>query len=707
MKWPCQLLALCAFAIVLVGLVPTAIASDTIRTERTTTQLAPETTGFVPGETLWFAVHQDIVYPWHVFWINPGDAGLPLALEWSLPDGFEVGDIIHPAPERIPVGPLASFAHIEEAVYLVPVRTPSDLSVGGDIEFSINASWQVCETVCILEEGSFELTLPVLSASEKIATRASWFEVARAGAPLVAPEDAILSKVDGDLILSVPGITPSELNDVFFFPELEGLTEAAAPQIATVEEGGVKVAMTPGYVPAEAGAEIRGLLAIGAPSGEREVYQVTAIADASVATTAPVRVATSAGGLGIGTLLLLAFAGGVILNVMPCVFPIVFVKAASLMAHSHDAGAVRRHGVIYTGGVVFSFLLMGGLLLALRAGGEQLGWGFHLQSPVIVALSAYTLFLVGLNLAGVFHVGESLQGTGAGLAQREGAVGSFATGALAVVVAAPCIGPLLSAPMGAALLQPAIIGILIFLVMALGLAAPYLLLSFAPRIGRFLPKPGAWMETLKQALAFPVFGAAAYFVWVFARQTGSGSLGLLIGGAVFLAFAAWGFQKSKAGGIGALFLRAAAGLAAAIALAPLMRIEPAPVADSSISRYGALKAASFSDEAVEDSLASGQPVFAVFTAAWCVTCQVDKLTIFSNSDVASAMDAENVSVLVADWTVRDEKITAALERFGASGVPFYVYYPVTGAPEALPLPLTQDRLLKIVNLSGQAYADAR
>ena len=305
------------------------------------------------------------------------------------------------------------------------------------------------------------------------------------------------------------------------------------------------------------------------------------------------------------------------------------------------------------------------------------------------------LFLVGLNLAGVFHAGESLAGAGGGLADKGGRTGAFFTGFLAVVVAAPCLGPLLTAPMGAVMLQPPAIGLSILAVMALGLAAPYLVLSFAPGLGRLLPRPGAWMNVMKQAMAFPVFGAAAYFLWVFAQQTGGGGLALALSGAVLLAFAAWLFELSKkSGGLRLTVVRIGAALAVLIALAPLTRLGPVETrvaAEAGVMTHGAFTAEAFSAEKLASYRAEGRPVFVDFTAAWCVTCQFNKATVFSSKALAEEFEAAGVVFMVADWTLRDPKITKALETFNASGVPLYAFYGANGAaPKVLPLPLTQD-----------------
>lgn len=683
-------------------------ASALVETEFTVTEFIPEADGVAAGETFWLAMRQQVEDGWHVFWENPGDAGLPLELNWTLPEGFAAGAPIHPVPEYFSYGPLANFAHEGEPVFLVPVTAPETLPAGDALSFDVKASWQVCEDICVPEDAAFSFTVPMLEAAlnETSAGRAALFADARAALPEAFDGASSFAMTGKGYRLTVEGADrlPESFDpdNAYFFPAVSGLITPAEPQRINYRDGVLTVDMAPGYIDGYDGDTVRGVLGFTDDQGARRGIALTA-----AFVTAPAVSTSSVGGE--ASLLLLfvfAFLGGVILNVMPCVFPIIFVKAASLMqAAGEDMGVVRTHGLLYTAGVLATFLLIGVVLLALRAGGEQLGWGFHLQSPLVVALSAYVLFLVGLNLAGVFHAGESLAGAGGGLAAKGGKTGAFFTGFLAVVVAAPCLGPLLTAPMGAVMLQPPAIGLSILAAMALGLAAPYLALSFAPGLGKLLPRPGAWMGVMKQAMAFPVFAAAAYFLWVFAQQTGGTGLALALSGAVLLAFSAWLFELSKkSDGLRLTAVRGAAGLAALIALAPLARLDPVEarvIAQDGEMQHGAFMAEPFSAEALAAYRAEGRPVFIDFTAAWCVTCQFNKATVFSSEALAREFEAAGVVFMVADWTLRDPRITEALEGFNASGVPLYAFYGEDGAaPKVLPLPLTRESVR--VAVTGEA-----
>ncbi|MEL7489755.1 MAG: protein-disulfide reductase DsbD domain-containing protein [Pseudomonadota bacterium] len=666
-----------------------AAQSNRVDTEYASSIIVPERTALSPGETQWFAFSQQLAPNWHVYWKNPGDSGLPLDLRWTLPDGVTAGEILYPTPERIPVGPLANFGHHGEPVFLIPITVDASVKPGQSLSLSVDATWLICEEICVPEEGAFSLLMLVEPNPSEHPDGARLVRNALEAAPVAFDGRGTFEAADNALTVRLE--SPAAFgDDVFFFPDQEGLIEPAAAQKISRDGDVVSIVMAPGfaYEPA-ALSEITGVLATTdgkSPQGVFVTFEKSAAGGGATSAGA-----TAAAGGNVIFLLAAAFFGGVLLNIMPCVFPIIFVKAASLMKSAQaDRQAIRRHGLLYTIGIVAMFALLGGALLLLRAGGEQLGWGFHLQSPFIVALSAYVLFLVGLNLAGVFEIGESLQNVGGGFAEKSGDAGAFFTGVLAVVVAAPCIGPFLSAPVGAAVFLPPVWGMLIFIVMALGLAAPYLLLSFSPGLGRLLPKPGAWMATLKQLLSFPVFAAAAYFLWVLAQQAGAQGLAAGLMGAVALAFAAWLFQRSKNEGSLALAARAGAALALVAAIAPVASLGNASEELASAGgKHGAFETLVFDETMIDAYRAEGRPVFVDFTAAWCVTCQFNKLTIFSKPSLARAFADNDVAFMVADWTRRDEKITKALEAFGANGVPLYVYYPPEGDPKVLPLPLTE------------------
>lgn len=681
-------------------------AQASVATELTRSTFHVEDTGVAPGGTVWLGFHQNVEAGWHVFWKNPGDAGIPVNFQWQLPDGYSVGDTEFPVPHFIPVGPLASFAHEGEPVFLVPLTAPGDAVPGDAVRIGAKGQWQVCEEVCVPEDAFFEFELPVVETQTARADVADIFAMARAAMARPLDGNATISRDGDNYMLAVEPSPFASAEDVFFFPDVEGLITPAAAQRAAISDGILRVALTPGWISDTDASRIDGIIA-ERRAGGGAAFELSANIRGSLSSTnstearnvvldAPTRAPT-----GFFTMLALAFFGGIILNAMPCVFPILAVKAASLARKGDDLSVIRTQGFIYAVGVMASFLAIAGLLMVLRAGGEQLGWGFHLQSPIIVGLSAYTMFLVGLNLSGVFSVGENLAGVGDGLARKSGNIGSFFTGVLAVIVAAPCVGPLLTAPIGAALTLPTLQGIVVFAALALGFAVPFTMISAVPALAKRLPKPGAWMNLVKQLLAFPVYAAAAYFLWVFIRQTGDEALGGVLGGALILAIAAWAFEVSKREGRLGFVARIASAIAFVAALVPVVNAQQKPQSPVvSTPNYGVLATEAYSMGRLVEHMQDGTPVFIDFTASWCVTCQFNKVTVLKTRDVTDVFAETGTVLMVADWTVRDPEITQALEQYNASGVPLYVYYNEAG--EAALLPPTLSKSLVIETLRAGA-----
>lgn len=673
------------------GLLASPATAQTVVTGHAQTRLLPERTAVEPGGTLWLALDQKLEPGWHVYWKNPGDSGLPLDLRWRLPDGFSAGEPVYPLPEQIKIGPLANFGHSGAATFLIPIAVPPSVSAD-KVAIGLKATWLICEEICVPEEGAFSLTLPVVSAGEPHPEGAPVVAAARQALPV--PVAATFSARKGGVMLETA--PPDKFTSAFFFPEMEGLIEPSADQDAVRKEGKLIIRTEGGFAYSPERLEnVKGVLVFEGEDGARFGYDIDASARAGRAPAGPGQLDGGLDG-GLVGLLFAAFVGGMLLNIMPCVFPVLFIKAAGLAKGVGAAPEIaRRDGLLYAAGVVATFGALGGLLLALRAGGEALGWGFHLQTPAVVLLSAYVLFMVGLNLSGVFSVGSSLQNVGAGAAARGGPFGAFLTGALAVFVAAPCIGPLLSAPMGAAATLPAASGMAIYLALALGFALPFTALSVFPAFGRLLPKPGAWMSVLKQLLAFPVFAGAAFFLWVLTEQTGTAGLARALAGALLLAFAAYVFERSKGGPLPSLS-RAASAAAVLLALLGAVNLKLATPAPDEEPSYGRLKAIAYDEAEIESLRTSGRGVFVDFTAAWCITCQVNKVTVLSSKSLAGVFAERKVTLMSADWTRRDPVITEALARFGANGVPLYVYYPPSGDPLVLSQPLSERAIVAAI-----------
>lgn len=647
----------------------------------------------VPGGTVYVAVRQKIAKGWHTYWRNPGDSGEPTKITWTLPAGWKAGEIVWPTPTRQPIGPLMNYGYSGEVLLPTPIEVPASARAGETVRLTAAVLFLVCADICIPEEALLTLDLPV--AAEPRADGSWSGRIARvlADAPKPAGLTATFSVKGPKISLAVTG-TPLEGTNVAgaaFYPFSGTVIEHAGAQIIERGPRGLTLTLPAGadVVRGQARATLAGVLVL--PGAAYEISATAGPAPAGAAGLGPPAADAAGRGPGLPAALLFAFLGGLILNLMPCVFPILSMKAAALAGHAHEARTARRQGLAYLAGVLATFLALAGALIALKAAGEAVGWGFQLQSPVAVAALATVMLLVALNLSGVFEVGASLQGVGGRLADgKRGLTGSFMTGVLAVVVAAPCTAPFMGPAMGFALTQDAAVSLLVFATLGLGLAAPFVALSFAPPLLRLLPRPGAWMETLRNLLAFPMYGTAAWLVWVLAQQTGPTGLALGLAAAVVAAFAAWLFGRAQRREhapvmrwIAAAMLLAVCGLIYGLLLAPPRAGTPAAASEAGPASAVELPSEVWSPARVAGLRAEGRPVFVNFTAAWCVTCQVNEQVALSTRTVAEALKSSGAVYLKADWTNRDAAIAGALAEHGRAGVPLYLVYGSDGGPPVI------------------------
>ncbi|MCR5877760.1 thiol:disulfide interchange protein [Phenylobacterium sp. J367] len=495
---------------------------------------------------------------WHTYWRNPGSSGEATKIEWDpAPAGWGVGEFVWPTPKRLPVGPLVNYGYEGEVLLPFTVTAPANARPGETVTLSGTAYFLVCEEICIPEKGEVRLALPV--TAQPAAPDGRWGPAigkALAAAPKPAGLSAAFEKRDPKLSLAIagPALKGADFADAYFFPFDAGVLDHAAPQ--GIERGpeGLTLTIAPGdeFQVSPGPQALDGVLALA----DGRAFEVSAAVGPAPAGTSglgppPVKAAPPAGavGLGLPVAILFAFLGGLILNLMPCVFPILAMKAASLARHAHEAPAARWQGLAFGAGVVASFLVLAAALIALQAAGSAVGWGFQLQSPQVVAGLALLMLAVALNLSGVFEVGTSLQGAGTGLASRGGLGGAFFTGVLAVVVAAPLHGPFMAPALGWALIQPPVAALAVFLALGVGFALPFVVVAFAPALLARLPKPGPWMDAFKKMLAFPMYGAAAWLVWVLAQQVDAAGLARILAAAVVFAAALWAaglWQRSRA-----------------------------------------------------------------------------------------------------------------------------------------------------------------
>lgn len=696
----------------------------------------PEIQTLTPGRNFRVAIIQSIDPEWHTYWYNPGDSGTPMKISWTLPEGFEAGAMEWPVPERIPAGPLVNFGYSGETVFLQDFTAPKTLPPG-PLTFTADVELLVCRDICIPEisRQSFTIGAPDARASDP-----ALFAHAAKSLPARIPAQAHYREQDGRLVLTLESADSTVTNalrmgSADLFPTEWGIIDNPSKTQVGFDKNSLTLSHPRGIRPLNEISKLRAVIAFPDGSGGRRGIEIEAIpdpsapggaqeektdadrgaesgstekggaetgaADRSMPQNSPSSsLPAKSGGTGFFAALLFALLGGIVLNLMPCVFPVLSIKALGSvqLAHKHP-GLARAHGLAYTAGVIASFLAIAGLLAALRAAGSAIGWGFQLQNPVVVTALSFLLFGIGLNLLGLFEISVRLPGAvHKHYSRAQGLPGSFLTGVLATLVATPCTAPFMGVAVGYAAVQPAPASLSIFAALGLGLALPYLALSFAPALQRLMPRPGAWMETFRQFLAFPMFASAAWMVWVLAQQTGdTGVLGALLG-MIALAFGVWTLRLPARSEKAAWVLRVIAALAFVATIeSALWIVRAAPSSQGGVQlsaeqiseRFGE----PFSPEKLTNLLAGSDPVFVEMTAAWCITCKINHriaIDIFPTRDL---FDRHDVRYLIGDWTNADPEITQYLESFGRAGVPLYVWYAAPGADGKRPEPVVLPQIL--------------
>jgi thiol:disulfide interchange protein DsbD len=673
-------------AAAVVGVSGVAHAQATAETAQVKAEMLLDQPAVAPGETVTAGLDLKIVPHWHTYWRTPGDSGLPTTIKWTLPPGVSAGDVEWPLPSRIDVAGLMNFGYEDHVTLLTPIKVDAGAPVG-NAEIKADVTWLVCSDVCIPQDASFSIPLKIAAGAPKQSTPAAQtIDAARASLPKDAPWPVKVTRAGDALTFTAgPGIA-GKVTDVAFFPYDDGLIVNASPQTVKQTDGQIAIAIQ-AAPKSEKFADGKGILVLTNQSGERQGFAFAS----PIVWTGPAA-GSAASSLSLAVALMFAFLGGIILNVMPCVLPVLAMKALSFVQQGAAQAAERRRDAFaYTAGVVVAFTALIGGLLALRGAGSAIGWGFQLQSPAFVTVLSYVMLALGLNLSGVYVLGRTF-GVGQSLAQKSGAAGSFFTGLLAVVVAAPCTGPFMGAALGFALTQPPAVSVLVFEALALGLAFPYLLFALVPGAAKILPRPGLWMERLRQVLAFPLYASAAWMLWTLAQQVDAIGLAMGFAGAIAVAFAAWLIGVAQAAGpkgakvstaFASLATIAALGVIASLAIHP-----PAAARETAQASADGVAAEPFTVARLKELQASGRPVFVDFTAAWCLTCIVNERVALSKPEVAEAFKSKNVAYMKADWTNQNADITAALHALGRDGVPLYVIYNGAATPQILPQLLT-------------------
>jgi thiol:disulfide interchange protein len=659
-------------------------------------ELIAATDAIVPGQPLTVGLRLKHENEWHTYWQVPGDSGLPTQIKWQLPAGFNAGPIAWPHPKRLPVGPLMNFGYEGETLLLTTVQVPADLPVGTPVTLNAKASWLECKDVCIPGDAQVKLTLPVKPQAAP-SSSAALFKAAQASVPTSTL--ATSASIDGNRIRVALSPPAGKTLDKFeFFPLEEGRIEAAAPQALKSEGGQSAIYLTAAKPIAPDFKTLKGVVvANGGPAyanGWASVVQAPLSAGAVGAAAS----ATSAAGAGSSMSLLAAlgtaFLGGLILNLMPCVFPVLSLKLIGLAQHRTHSGPMAAHGVAFAVGVVLSFVLLAALLIGLQQAGSALGWGFQLQTPWVVAALTVLFFAIGLNLLGVYEftmaTGVANMKAADALAHKSDWRGSFGTGVLAVIVASPCTAPFMGAALGYAITQPAVIALSVFAALGVGMAAPYVLLTLFPSLLAKLPRPGRWMELFKQFMAFPMFATCVWLLWVLAQQVDAGGVALALGVLVAVGFTLWALGLSQRGARVFRWVAVVGGMLTALTFAPIATSEALAPGTRSTADAGWTE---YSPEKLAQLRTEGKVVFVDFTAAWCVTCQVNKRVALRADNVKKRFAADRIVLMRADWTNRDERITQALAQFGRNGVPLYVLYDRKGEASVLPELLTEGIVL--------------
>jgi thiol:disulfide interchange protein len=661
------------------------VCANPVKTPNVQIKLISEVGNIQAGKPFWVGFNFKIRPGWHTYWRNPGDSGAAFKVNWKLPNGFTASDIVYPYPEKFPIGSLMNYGYKDEVTLLSQITPGVSAS---SVEIQANAEWLVCEKECIPEEASLSLKLPVATGAPT--TNTTWakiFEQTRRNIPKSSPWQALAS-VNGETLtlqIQAPQLKGNQIQEVSFFPDEDGWINNAAPQKVSFNHDGLSLQLQRGN--RSNVDKVSGVLVF------RE--KLNAVINQAFTIEAPIStqpIQTPQASTSIPQVLLLAFLGGIVLNLMPCVFPVLSIKALGIARKSQvSIQEVRLEALAFMTGVLVSFGAVAGTLLVLRSLGEQIGWGFQLQSPVFVTLMAYLMFAVGLSLSGVFVFGAALMGVGQSLVSRSGYLGEFFTGVFATLIATPCTAPFMATAIGVALTQPPLIAIAIFETLGFGLALPYVVICLTPGLQRILPKPGAWMETLSQVLAFPMYAATAWLVWILTLQAGANGLAAALGGLVLIGFAAWFHQKTRLakvfwqrlGTVGALVV---VGFALTLAQIPNNTINT--VANNP-SQNSLIDWQPYSLVRLTELRKANKPVFVNFSAAWCVSCLVNEQVALNQPDTIAAFKSKGVTLLKADWTNRNPEITKALESFGRSGVPLYVLYPVSSdKPIILPQSLS-------------------
>lgn len=651
------------------------------KTEHAKVELISEYKQVKKGETFWIGIKFNLIPHWHIYWKNPGDSGQAVNVSLTLPDEYTKQEMKWPTPNRIPYGFAINYGYENQVIFPIPI-TAKDLSSQTTLKAKIN--WLVCKKACVPENASLEFNLPKVGDKNIVnVENQKLIQETISKLPMPLSENPEISFVDGKIKLLIKeNWAKQSIKDLWFASDEWGIVAASEKQSYTFTKNGIELAVTPGDLFSK-DKKVSGVIVLEEKINDGVIKRgFSTTKPQSTSTTPPLTLLVAIAS---------AFLGGIILNLMPCVLPVLTIKVLSFVKEAKSSKKILTlHGLSFTLGVILSFLALAGILLALRAGGEALGWGFQLQSPLFVTVLALLMLLIGLNLSGVFEVGQGLQHLGQNKHTKTSFLSSFASGVLAVNIASPCTAPFMGVALGYAITQSVSITLLVFFALGVGFALPVLLFSLFPSWLKILPKPGNWMINLRQIFAFPMYATVAWLVWVVAQQTSSMGLAIVFTAIVLIGFASWAYGKAQFAQINPKFGKSLAFIVLLLALGILSFIEAKPSNTQNDDSYKP-----WSKEQVSKSLGQNKPVFVNFTASWCITCKVNERIAIKTKAVEEAFKLHKIDYLKGDWTNQDSKITKELEKYGRSGVPLYLLFiPGQSEPKILPQVLTEGIILQ-------------
>jgi len=626
-------------------------------------------------ETLLVGLEFNLSPGWHTYWENPGDSGEGASIKWNLPSGFKASTILWPGPKRIPVEPLMTYGYEDKALLLTEIKSPKEFS--NPVKISAKINWLTCKDICIPQEGQVDMTL---IKGPKVANQfTSKLKEIASTVPKNFPSPYRVSVINEKIFLQFEKEGSRNISEAYFFPNEYGLINYTADQKLERNDNSFSLELSSAEVQLKTNT-LKGVLKLKV-DGIKEFYTLDLPLEKN--TNNPLVT------ISLLTAIIFAFLGGIILNAMPCVFPILSIKILSFIEQSQGSKEkLFHHGLVFSAGVLTTFLAVSALLIFLRASGEAIGWGYQLQSPWVVSLLIYLFVVIGIVFMGNIVLGSSFGNLGTLVQNQKDLTSSFFTGVLAVIVASPCTAPFMGPALGLALLQPGLKSIVIFLALGIGFSLPYLILSIYPQLLSKLPKPGEWMQTLKQIMAFPMWASALWLAWVLSSQVDMQSVFAVLLGALLIALGLWLMEKTQnsASILRRLTLIFSLGLM-------IFSIWLLPIASDNNSPSLKNEENAFSVQKLNSLRSEQKMVFLNFTADWCITCKVNEAIALNQDKVKKVLDEKNIIYLKADWTRKDPEIASMLASYGRTGVPLYLLFPSQGDPIILPELLTEDLLL--------------